>query len=54
MTRFATGLVAGGIIGAIGLSYAMQDRKVRRNVVRGGRQAMHKAEEILDNVTDMF
>ena len=54
MTRFATGLIAGGVIGAIGLGYAMQDKRMRRRVMRDGRRAMNKASDVMENITDIF
>ena len=54
MNKLATGLIAGTVIGAIGLSYAMQDKKTRRRVMRDGRRAMNKASDVMDNITEIF
>ena len=51
MNKFATGLLAGGIIGAIGVGMAMTDAKTRRRLKK---QATRKANDLIDNVTDMF
>ncbi|MCL2352547.1 MAG: YtxH domain-containing protein [Firmicutes bacterium] len=51
MKRFATGLLAGSIIGAIGVGMAMTDAKSRRRMKK---QAVRKANELMDNVHDMF
>ncbi len=50
MTKFATGLIAGGIIGAVGLTYALSDRKTRQKIVHGGKKMIHKAEDVMDMV----
>lgn len=54
MSRFTNGLIAGSIIGAVGLTYAMSDRRTRKRMMRDGRRAMNKANSMIDNVTDMF
>lgn len=54
MRRFTSGLIAGSVIGAIGLSYAMSDKRTRRRIARDGRKVMNKANDMIDNVTDMF
>lgn len=54
MSRFATGILAGSIIGAVGMTYLMSDNKTRRRMVRGQRRAMRKAEDLIDGVTDIF
>ena len=54
MTRFATGIVAGSIIGMVGMSYLMSDAKTRRRMMRGHRRAMRKTEDLINGVTDIF
>lgn len=48
MNRFRTGLIAGGLLGILGLSMALGDRKTRRMVVRDGRMMRRGAGKILD------
>lgn len=48
MTKFTTGLIAGSVIGAIGLTCALSDRKTRRKIMRNGKHMMHKAENMID------
>lgn len=48
MGRFRTGLIAGGLLGILGLSMAMSDRKTRRMVVRDGRMMRKGAGKIFD------
>lgn len=48
MNKFATGLIAGGVIGAIGLTCALSDRKTRRKITKSGRHMMNKATDIMD------
>ena len=54
MNRFASGLLAGSIIGAIGVTYIMADNKTRRRVVRANRRAMRKTEDLINGVSDIF
>ena len=54
MQRFATGILAGSIIGAVGMGYLMSDAKTRRRMMRGQRRAMRKTEDLLNGVTDIF
>ena len=54
MNKFATGLIAGGILGVAGAAVAMSDRKQRKYVVKGCKKAFKKAGNFMDNVTDMF
>jgi len=48
MTKFTTGLIAGGIIGAIGLTCALSDKKTRHKLVSGGKKVIGKAESVMD------
>jgi len=54
MHRFATGLLAGSIIGAVGLTIAMGDRRTRKRIVREGKRAMHKAGDVIDDIARKF
>ena len=54
MHKFTTGLVAGGLIGAAGVAWAMSDNKTRRRITKGGRQAFRKANSMFDNVHGFF
>jgi len=54
MKKFATGLIAGGIIGAVGVVAAMSDRRNRKYIVKNSKKAMKRAEDLVENVTDMF
>jgi hypothetical protein len=54
MRRFTTGLIAGSVIGMVGLTYAMSDKKTRRRMMKDGRRAMHKTNGLIDNITEMF
>ena len=54
MSKFTSGLIAGGIIGAAGLAVAMSDKRNRRQIMREGRKAIRKAGHMVENVTDMF
>ena len=52
MNLFATGVIAGGVIGAIGMGIIMSDTKTRRLVIRGQRRAMSKTEDLINGVTN--
>ena len=54
MNRFATGVLAGGVLGAIGMSWLMSDNKTRRRMIRGQRRALRKTEDLINGVSDIF
>lgn len=50
MRKFTTGLITGGVLGALGLTLALSDRGTRNKVVRSGRKAMNSAADAMDDV----
>jgi hypothetical protein len=54
VNRFSAGLITGGIIGAIGLSYALSDKRARRKISRGSKRVMDKANGLIGNIADKF
>ena len=54
MNKFATGLIAGGILGAAGAAVALADRRQKRYVIKGGKKALKRAGHLMENVTDIF
>ena len=54
MNGFATGVIAGSILGIMGMNYLMSDAKTRRRMMRGQRRALRKTEDLINGVTDMF
>jgi hypothetical protein len=50
--HFSTGLLAGGILAAVGLTIAMSDDRTRQRLTKGSKAAVSKASEIIDTVTD--
>ncbi len=48
MHKFTTGLIAGGIIGAAGLTYALSDKRSRKKLMREGKHMLRRAEDKLD------
>ncbi len=48
MNGFKTGLIAGGLIGILGLSMAMSDRKTRRVIIKDGKAMRHGADKLFD------
>jgi len=54
LNKFATGLIAGGILGAAGAAVALADRRQKRYVIKGGKKALKRAGHLMENVTDIF
>lgn len=54
MKKFTSGLLTGSLIGLVGVAWAISDTKTRRRMARQGKRAMHKANEVFENVQDMF
>ena len=47
MGKFASGLIAGGALGVIGLAIAVSDKRTRKKMLRDGRKALHKANDFM-------
>ena len=45
--RFASGFVAGSALGALGLAFAMSNKRTRRRMMRDGIKAVNKANSYL-------
>lgn len=54
MNKFATGLLAGSVVAALGVGYAMNDKKTKKQVMRQGKKIVSKAGHVVDEMTDMF
>lgn len=54
MRKLTAGLIAGGVLGAIGLGYAMTDKRTKRRILRDTKRAMYKANDLIENVSDIF
>lgn len=52
MTKFTTGLLAGGVMAVVGVSYAMNDKRARRKMMRTSKKMAAKAGRIFDDVSD--
>ena len=50
MGKFASGLITGGALGAIGLAIAVSDRRTRKKMLKDGRKAMHKANNFMNHM----
>jgi hypothetical protein len=50
--RFAAGLVTGGVIAAMGLSYMLTEPKTRRKVARDSKRVMRKAGDFISDMLD--
>lgn len=53
MKMSTTGVIAGSVIGAIGLTYAMRDRRTRNKLMKDSKKIMAKAGQIMDKM-DIF
>jgi hypothetical protein len=49
MKKTTNAIIAGGVIGMLGLSMAMNDRSVRKRVMRDTKKIAKKASNIIDN-----
>lgn len=55
MTRFTTGIVAGGIMTALGVAYAVADQRTKNKMMHNGRKMAKKAERAVSHaMDDMF
>ena len=54
MNKFTAGVIAGGLVGAVGLSYVLSDRRTRRRVVKDSKRFANKCSHAFDNVSHMF
>jgi gas vesicle protein len=50
MNKFATGLLAGGVLGAAALTWALSDGRTRRRMMRDGKRVMKKCSDIVEDV----
>lgn len=50
MRKFASGLITGGILGAVGLTIAMSDRSTRKKIMKSGKRALNEAADMADDV----
>ena len=48
--RFASGFVAGSALGALGLAFAMSDKRTRKRMLKDGRKAMGKANNFIHKI----
>jgi len=54
MNSFASGVLTGGVIAAVGVSMLLSDNKTRRRMKRGHRRAMRKTEDFINSVSDIL
>jgi hypothetical protein len=48
MGKFTSGLVAGSVIGLLGLGYAMSDKRTRRRMMRDGKRFANKCGDMFN------
>ena len=54
MNKFAAGLLAGGLIGAASVAWALSDNKTRKRMTKEGKRALRKANAMFGNTHDFF
>ncbi len=54
MKHFSTGMLAGGIIAAVGIGLLATDSKSRRRMARDGKRAVRKAGDFIGGVKEIF
>ncbi len=54
MNKFTSGLIAGSLLGAAGLSYALSDKRMRKKMSRDSKKVINKANGLIENISDMF
>ncbi len=54
MGRFMSGIVLGSVVGAIGLTYAMSDKRMRKHMVRDSRRMINRASRAITHMSDML
>lgn len=47
MSRFTGGLIAGSAIGALGLAFALSDKRTKRRILKDGRRAVSRTNSYL-------
>lgn len=50
VNRFALGVIAGGILGTVGITMALSDRGTRNKLVRSGKKMAYDAGELMNEV----
>ncbi|MCL2337916.1 MAG: hypothetical protein FWC60_10920 [Firmicutes bacterium] len=54
MSKFTTGVMIGGLVGVVAMSYAISDNKTRRRMVKGSRRAIKKANTMADGLAELW
>ena len=54
MSNFASGVITGSIIAAVGVGILMSNSRTRRRMARSHRNAMRKTEDLIEGVTNLF
>lgn len=52
MGKLTTGMMIGGIVGISSLALLNMDKKSMRKVQRKGKQLLHKAEDLMEDIKD--
>lgn len=57
MNKFATGMIAGCLVGAAAtatIATNNMDKRSRKKMKKAGKRMMNKAEDVLDNIMNMM
>ncbi len=54
LRHFSTGLLAGGMLAAVGLTIALSDDRTRKRLTKNSKRAVHRAGDLINTVADKF
>lgn len=53
MKKLTAGLITSGVVGALGITYAMSDKRMRNKISKGGKKVLDKAGNYMSKM-DIF
>lgn len=51
MNKFVTGIILGSALGLVGVQYTMQNSSTKRKIMKKGKRAIHKAENMMEDMS---
>ena len=48
------GLIAGSLVGTMGLAYFLSDKRNRNKVMKDSRKLMRRSKDLIDDLSDMI
>jgi len=51
MNKFATGIILGSLLGMVGVEYTMHNSSAKRKIVKKGKKAINKAENMMEDMS---